>query len=72
MSYEDLEKAKAERAAKNTAEEATKAVKAVKKALREANNVEKEAKRAADKRKRPAAVDAPEPKVMVPRGSEAL
>jgi hypothetical protein len=86
MSYEDLEKAKAERAAKKTAKEATKAEKAVKKTLREANNAEKEAKRAADeveeaitgkstrgqKRKRPAAVDALEPKAMVPRGSEAL
>jgi hypothetical protein len=86
MSYEDLEKAKAERAAKETAKEAEKAEKAVKKALREANNAEKEAKKAADeakeaitgkstcsqKRKHPAVVDAPEPKAMVPRGSEAL
>ena len=86
MSYEDLEKAKAERAAKETAKEAKEAEKAVKKALREANNAEKEAKKAADevegaitgkstrgqKRKRPAAVDAPEPKALVPRGSEAL
>ncbi|KAH8723111.1 hypothetical protein GQ44DRAFT_806153 [Phaeosphaeriaceae sp. PMI808] len=77
---------KAERAAKETAKEAKKAGKAVKKALREANNAEKEAKKAADeveeattgkitrgqKRKRPAAVDAPEPKAMVPRGCEVL
>jgi hypothetical protein len=83
MSYKDLEKAKA---AKETAKEATKVEKAVKTALREADNAEKEAKKAADeveeavtgkstcgqKRKRPAAVYAPEPKAMVPRGSEAL
>lgn len=86
MSYKDLEKAKAEHAAKETAKEATKTEKAVKKALREANNAEKEVKKAADevqeavtgkstcgqKRKRPAAVDVPEPKAMVARGSEAL
>jgi len=58
MSYEDLEKAKVERAAKETAKEAKKAEKAVKKAVREANNAKKEGKKAGKstrvrKRKRP-------------------
>jgi hypothetical protein len=73
MSYEDLEKAKAERATKDTAKEAKKAEKANKKAIREAKNAEKEAKKATReaeqaligkstcgrKRKRSAAEDAP-------------
>jgi sRNA-binding protein len=82
MSYEDLEKAKAERAAK----EAQKAEREAKKAKREAKRAEKEAKKAAKeaeeatagkstrgrKRKSPAAADAPEPKAKVSRMSVTL
>jgi hypothetical protein len=46
MSYEDLEKAKAERAVKETAKEAQKAKREAKKAKREAKKAEKEAKKA--------------------------
>jgi len=83
MSYEDLIKAKIERAAKETAKETKKAEKAVKKATKEADNAEKEAKKAADeaeqamtgkrrgrKRKRTAEVDASEPQAKVRRMSE--
>jgi hypothetical protein len=84
MSYEDLEKAKAERAAKETAKEAKKAERAVKKAVREAKNAEKETKKAAReaeqattgkstrgrKRKRSEVEDVPEPKAKVARMSE--
>jgi hypothetical protein len=84
MSYEDLEKAKAERAAKETAKEAKKAEKEVKKAKSEAKKVEKEAKKAAReveqastgkstrdrKRKSSAEADAMEPKDKVARMSE--
>jgi hypothetical protein len=43
MRYEDLMKAKAERATKETVKEMKKAEKAAKKAIKEANNAEKEA-----------------------------
>jgi hypothetical protein len=74
MSYEDLEKAKAQRVAKEAAKEAKKAEKEVKKAEREAKKADKEAEKAAKKaeeattgkrthgrkRKSTVAVDAPE------------
>lgn len=84
MSYKDLEKAKAERAAKETAKETKKAERAVKKAIREVKNAEKEVKKAAReaeqattgkgthsrKRERPAVEDAPKPKAKVRQMSE--
>lgn len=84
ISYEDLEKVKAERAAKETAKETKKAERAVKKAIREVKNAEKDAKKAAReaeqattgkgthgrKRKRPAVEDAPELKPKVRQISE--
>jgi hypothetical protein len=81
MSYEDLEKAKAERATKETAKEAKKAEKEVKKAKSEAKKVENEAKKAAReveqakstrgrKHKSSAEADAMEPKDKVARMSE--
>jgi hypothetical protein len=85
MSYEDLEKAKAERAVKETAKEAKKVERAVKKAIREAKDAEKDAKKAAReaeqaitgkstrsrKHKRSGAEDVSEPKAKVARMSDA-
>lgn len=85
MSYEDLEKAKVSRAAKETAKEAKKAENEVKKVEREAKKIEKEAKKAAKeaeqattgkntrgrKRKSPADADALEPQDKVVQMSEA-
>ena len=84
MSYEDLEKAKAERVAKEAAKVAKKAKKEVKKAKREAKKAEKQAERAAKeaeeattdkrtrgrKRKSPVLADAPGPMTKMPRISE--
>ena len=76
MSYEDLEKAKAERAAKEAVKEVRKAEKEVKKADKEVKKAAKEAEVAiAGKtkrgRKRKSPADAPEPQAKVARMSEA-
>ena len=79
MSYEDLEKAKAERAAKDAAKEAKKAEREAKKAEKEAKKAAKEAEDATAgkstrgrKRKSPVEVDASEPKAKVVRKSGTL
>ncbi|KAK3063212.1 hypothetical protein LTS18_002186, partial [Coniosporium uncinatum] len=76
MSYEDLEKVKAERAAKETVKEVKKAEKEAKKAGKEAKKAAKEAKEATVSkstrgRKRKSRADAPEPQAKAPWMSEA-
>lgn len=66
ISYEDLEKAKAERAIKETAKEALKAKREAKKEAEEAIAGKSTLGR---KRKGPPAADAPEPKAKVARMS---
>jgi hypothetical protein len=62
MSYEELEKAKAERAAKQTAKEARKAKREAKKAAKEAEEATLGKSTRGRKRKSSAEADAPEPK----------
>jgi sRNA-binding protein len=70
MSYEDLEKAKAERVAKETAKEVRKAKKEAKKAAKEAKEATT-GKSTTRGRKRNSPVDAPEPQAKVACMSEA-
>jgi hypothetical protein len=65
MSYEDLEKAKAERAAKETAKEAKKAEREARKAAKEAKEETPGKSIRGRKRKSPADADMPEPKAKV-------
>ncbi|OCL02577.1 hypothetical protein AOQ84DRAFT_304460, partial [Glonium stellatum] len=78
MSYKDLEKAKAARAAKEVAKEAKKAKSETKKVKKEARKVAKEAQKViagkriqGRKRKSPVEADAMEPEAEVSRTSEA-
>lgn len=72
MSYEDLEKAKAERTAKETAKEAKKAKREAKEAVKEAEEATAGKSTRGRKRKSPAEADAPEPKAKVARKSGTL
>jgi hypothetical protein len=69
MSYEELEKAKVERAAKETAKEAKKAKREAKKAAKEAEEATPGKNTRGRKRKSSAEADAPEPKAKVARKS---